>query len=200
MDGAEGVGDVDVGQTGQLFGKLGVVLGLALIEAGVLEQHDLAGLQGGGLGLDVGVHHVDVAGQSHRLAQQFAQALGHGLHAEGLQGLLPLLLGEGGGILALLGLLLDPLLEVRLGLAQVGAGDDGRAVVQQVLDGGQGGPDALVVSDGAAAVLGLGHVEVAPQEDFLAADVDVLDCLLVVIHSESSFRRFDVIGAGSNKF
>ena len=50
MHGAEGVGHVDLGQIGHGLGQLGVVLGLALLKAGVLQQHDLAGLQGGGLG------------------------------------------------------------------------------------------------------------------------------------------------------
>ena len=182
MDGAEGVGYVHAvltGQAGHGLGKLGIVLGLALLEAGVLEKHDLAGLQRGGLGLGVGAHHV--GGKDHVPAQQLAQALGHGLHAQGLQGFLPLLLGEGGGVLALLGLLLGPLVEAGLGLAQVGAGDDRRALVQEVLDGGQGRPDALVVGDGAGGLV-LGDVEVAAEQDLLALDVHVLYCFLVVVH------------------
>jgi len=65
--GAEGVVDVDVGQRGELARERLVVLLLALVEAAVLEQHDLAGL------------HVDavdpVRDQRHLAAQQLAQAL-----------------------------------------------------------------------------------------------------------------------------
>ena len=180
MDRAEGVGHVHLGHGGHLLGQLRVVLGLALLKAGVLEKHNLAGLQRGGLGLGVGPHHI--AGKDDILAQQLAQTLCHRLHAQRFQSLLPLLFGERGGILALFGLLLGPLVEAGLRLAQVGAGDHRRPLVQQVLDGGQGGADALVVGDDAAAVLGHGHVEVAAKKNLLALHVDVLDRLLVVIH------------------
>ena len=110
-----------------LLGQRGVVLGLARLKAGVLQQQDLAGLEGGGLGLGVGAHHV--LGHDDRLAQQLAQAGGHRLQGQ---------LG----------------LDLALGLAHVGAGDHRGVLLQQVLDGGQGGTDALVVGDDAAAVLG----------------------------------------------
>src|SRR5699024_5514842 len=76
VDGAEGVGDIDLRQGGHGLGQLRVVLGLALFKPGVLQQQDLAGLEGGGLGLGVGAHHV--GGHDDVLAQQLAQALGHG--------------------------------------------------------------------------------------------------------------------------
>ncbi len=183
MDRAESVGHVYTvrsGQTGHSLGQLGIVLGFALLKAGVLEKHNLAGLQRGGLGLGVGPHHI--AGKDDILAQQLAQTLCHRLHAQRFQSLLPLLFGERGGILALFGLLLGPLVEAGLRLAQVGAGDNRRALVQEVLDGRQGRPDALVVGDGAGGLV-LGDVEVAAEQDLLALDVHVLDCFFVVVHS-----------------
>ena len=188
VDRAEGVGHIHAvrpGQAGHGLSELRVVFGLALLKAGVLEEHDLAGLQRGGLGACVGAHHV--AGEDDLPAQQLAQALGHGLHAQGLQGLLPLLPGEGGGVLALLGLLLGPLLEAGLRLAQVGAGDDRRPLVQQVLNGGQGRADTLIVRDRAGGLV-LGDIEVAAQKDLLALDIDVLYGFFVVVHASNSFQ------------
>ena len=179
MDSTEGVGDIDLRHVGHSLGQLGIVLGLTLLKTGVLQQHDLAALEGSGLGLGVGAHHI--GGHDDVLAQQLAQPLGNRGQSQGLHGLLPLLLGEGGGILALLGLLFHPLVKVGLGLAQVGAGDNRRALVQQVLDGGQSGTDALVVGNGTGGLV-LGHVEIAAQEDLLALYVDILDSLLVVVH------------------
>ena len=73
MRGAEGIVHEDVSQRGELLGKLGVVLRLALFKAGVLKQHDFAVLQGRSEGLcarpDDVFRHLD------RLAQQLRQAL-----------------------------------------------------------------------------------------------------------------------------
>ena len=62
---AKGVEDKDVGQGSQLLGKFGVVLLLFEAEAQVLHQHDLAGLEGGALGLGVGAEHVLGQGHGH---------------------------------------------------------------------------------------------------------------------------------------
>ena len=159
MDRAEGVGHVHVGQRGHGLGQGGVVLGLAGLKSGIFQQQDLAGLQGGGLGPGIGAHHV--LRHDDRLAQQLAQAGGHRLQRQ---------LG----------------LDLALGLAHVGAGDHRSVLLQQILDGGQGGTDALVVGDDAAAVLGHGHVEVAPQQHLFARHIDVAHCLLVVVHSSMS--------------
>ena len=159
MHGAEGVGDIDLCHGGHGLGKLGVVLGLALFKTGVFQQHDLTGFEGGGLGLGIGAHHI--LGHDDGFAQQLTQTLGHGLEAQRRVGAV-------------------------LGLAQVRAGDDGGVLVQQVLDGGQSGPDALVVGDDAAAVLGQGHVEVAAQQDLLALNVHIPDGLFVVVHRKAS--------------
>ena len=46
--GAEGIVDIHFGQGRQLLGEGGVVLFLFLVEADVLQQHDLAVLEAGG--------------------------------------------------------------------------------------------------------------------------------------------------------
>ena len=158
VDRAEGVGHIDLRHRGHFLGQLGVVLGLARLKAGVLQQHDLPGLEGGGLGLGVGADHVP--GHDHRLAQQLAEADGHRLQGQ---------LG----------------LHLALGLAQVGAGDHSGALVQQVLNGGQSGADALIVGDGSGGLV-LGDIEVAAQKHLLAGDVDVLDRLFVVVHGSKT--------------
>ena len=182
---AECIGYIYLSHVGHGLGQGGVVLGFTLLKTGILEQKNLTGLQGGSLGLGVGAHHV--VGQDYRLAQQLAEAGGHRLHAQLGQRLLPLLLGDGGLVLALLQLLLLVGLEGGHRLAHVGTGDYCRALVQQVLDGGQSGPDTLVVSDNTAAVLGHGDVKVAAQKDLLALDVHILDCLLIIVHFLDSF-------------
>ena len=181
MHGAEGIGDVNFRHGGHGLGQLGIVLGLALFKAGVLQQQDLTGLEGGGLGLGIGAHHV--LGHDDGSAQQLTEALGHGSQGQLLQGLLPGLLRS---LLALFRLLLGVGLKGGGGLAQVRAGDHGSVLVQQVLDGGQSRADALVVGDDAAAVLGQGHVEVTAQQDLLALDVYVPDSFFVVVHRNAS--------------
>ena len=154
VDRAEGVGHVDLGHGRHGLGQLRIVLGLALLKAGVLQQQNLTGLEGGGLGRRVRAHHI--LGHDYLSAQQLAQPRRHGGQAE-------------------------LVLRTVLGLAQVGAGDHCRALIQQVLNGGQGGADALIVGNG-KGVLVLGDVEVTAQEDLLALYVDVLDRLFVVVH------------------
>ena len=161
MHGAEGVGDVQLRHGGKLPGKLRVVLLLPGVKAQILQQHDLAALQGRRLGLGVLAH--DVLGEDDLLAQQLAQMLRH--RAEG-QAVLPL----------------------ALGLAQVGAGDHRRPTLQQIPDGGKAGHDALVAGD-RARFLVLGHVEVAAQQDLLACHVHVHDGFLIVIHIGRSFMK-----------
>ena len=152
MRGAEGVVDKDVGHGGQLLGQLRIVLGFALHVADVLKQHDFAVLQSGGLCL--GVLADNIGGHDDGLAQKLTQTVG-----DDLQGQLRLPLA--------------------LGLAHMGAENDAGAMLNQVFDGRQGGDDALIAGD--FAFLG-GDVEVAAAQDLLAADVDVSDGLLVVIH------------------
>jgi hypothetical protein len=67
--GAEGVVHEDVAQLRHLLRQLGLVLLLALVQAAVLQQHHLAGLDG---------HAVDPVGlQAHRTAEQLGHARRH---------------------------------------------------------------------------------------------------------------------------
>ena len=72
MGGAEGVVDVDVGVDGERLGELRVVLLLLGVEAEVLEQDHLAGLEprDGVLGADA----ERVAGHGHGPAEQLPTA------------------------------------------------------------------------------------------------------------------------------
>ena len=186
MNGAESVGHINIRKGGQLFGKLRVVLGLTLFKAGVLQQQDLTRLQRGGLGGGVLAHHV--MGKEHFPAQQLGQALRHRGQGQLLQRLFPGLLRQLGGVLALLQLLFHPLVKHRLGLAQVGAGDDRRTVLQQVADGGQGRHNALVAGDG-PGLLVLGDVEIAAQEHLLTGGVYICNGFFVVIHMDTLLFR-----------
>ncbi len=152
---AECVRHVDVRHRGQFLGEVGVVFLLFLVETQVLQQHDLPGLQRRRLGLGVGADHI--GRHNHILAQQLGQPVSHDLQREAL---FPLPLGP----------------------AQVGAGNDRSAVAQQVLDGGQGGHNALVIGDH-AGLLVQGHVKIAAEQDFFAVYSNVFYGFLVVIHS-----------------
>ena len=185
MDRAEGVGHVQISHGSHGLRQLGVVLGLTLFKAGVLQQQDLTGLQRGSLGLGVLAHHI--AGEDDLLAQQLAQALGDGSQSQLLQGFLPVLFFDGRCVLTLFHLLFHIGLKGGHGLAQMGAGDDGSAVLQQIADGGQGGDDALVAGD-LAGLLILRDVEIAAQQDLLAGYFHVTDGLLVVIHVDFLHR------------
>ncbi|MPM23294.1 hypothetical protein SDC9_69765 [bioreactor metagenome] len=61
------------------------------------------------------------------------------------------------------------------------AGNHRRAVVQQILNGRQRRNNALVAGNGSGGLVQR-HIEVAPEQDLPAADVHVLDCLLIVVH------------------
>ncbi len=156
MGGAEGVVDEDIGQLSQLLAELGVVLGLALFKAGVFEQHDLAILEL--VSQTVRVLACNVLRHADLDAEQLAQTVGDDLQAQ---------LG----------------LKLALRLAHVGAQDDAGAVLAQIIDRRQSGDDALIRGD--FAFLG-GNVEVAAAEHPLAADIDVFNGFLVVVHRSSS--------------
>ena len=147
--GAKGVVDIDLRKGGQLLGELRIVLFLFLVEADVLQQNDVARLHR--VDALLGVLADDVLGQDDLLIELLAQALRNG----------------GQGILHV---------EFALGTAQVRAEDDGRIVVQEVLDGGQRRHDAGVVGDLRAVQ---GDVEVAAHEYALAGYIDIFDGLLV---------------------
>ena len=74
MNGAESVGNVDLGHGGKLLCKRRIVLGFALFKAGVLEQHDLAAAERRGLGFGVGTD--DVMREDDRLAEKLGKTLG----------------------------------------------------------------------------------------------------------------------------
>ena len=150
MAAAKGVVHIGIGQAGQILRECGHVLGLFLAEAGVLQQHHVAVVHGGHSGLGVVAHHVVIVGKDNVLAQLCAQGLGHRRQAE---------LGLG----------------AVLGLAQVAAQDHLCAVVDQLLDGGQGRVDAVLVGDD---TIFHRDVEVAADKHLLAAVILVVDRLL----------------------
>ena len=149
VGGTESVVHEDLGQRRELFGKLGVVLGLARLKADVFQQHGFAVLQFGGKGLRAFAYHV--LGQLDLFAQQLGKARGNGGHGE---------LG----------------IERALRAAQMGAEDQTRALIQQVLDGGQGSDDALVAGDDAVFHL---HVEIAAYQYALAGYGNVFNGFFV---------------------
>jgi hypothetical protein len=115
------------------------------VEADVLEQDDVARLRGRTGGLDRGANAV--VEELHRLAEQLAEALGHGRERE-LQ------------------------LALAVGASEVAHEDDGRALVEQVVDRRQRRGDALVVFDFSVFD---GNVEVDAHEDALAGHREIFD-------------------------
>ena len=157
---AERVVDEDVRHIGKRLGQRGIVLGLALLKADVLEQDRLAGLDLGSQALCILADNV--LRQLDFLAEQLAQALSNRRKR---------------------------VLHVNLALrtAEVRAKDNCCIVIQQVLDGLERRADALVVGD--IAVFILRHVEVAADDNLLARHVDIFNALLVVLHKISlSFK------------
>ena len=77
---AEGVVDVHLREAGELPGEHGVVAGLLGVEAQVLEQQHLAGLERRGRLLGLGADAVVHGG--HGAAEQLGEALGHRPHAK----------------------------------------------------------------------------------------------------------------------
>ena len=156
MHRAERVGNIHIRHGSKLLGELGIVLLLAGIKAGVLKQQDLARLERGGLRLGVGAD--GILGELDRLSEQLGKADGNALERQ---------VGLGVGVL--------------FGLAEMGADDQRGAVVQQILDRGQSGADALVVGDLVGRLVQR-HIEVHAQQHFLAGKAHVADALLFVIH------------------
>ena len=156
MSGTKGVEHEDVAVGSEGLGDLGIILLLALVKADVLEHEDLARLEGldGGSGLLA----VGVVDEGHVQAGELGELGGDGL--EGELGL------EAGAVRA----------------AEVAHEDDAGVVLDQVVDGRQGGLDAGGVAND--AVLDR-HVEVNADEDALAVDVDVADGLLGESHVQS---------------
>ena len=153
---AERVVHENIGHGGKLFRQLRIVLRLTLFKAGVFKQHDLAVLQAGSQRLGAFAHNVLC--HLDRLAEELAQALRHHLQRERR-------------------------LRAVLRLAKMGAEDHARPVAHEVLYSRQSGDDTLVAGD--APFLGR-DIEVAAAQNAFAADVDILDGFLVVIHAVTS--------------
>jgi hypothetical protein len=119
VGGTEGIVDKEVEGGGELLNEGLLVLGLLLVEAGVLEHEDISLLGAIDHGLDVITDAV--GGELDILTKELSHALG----------------GGGKGELVLLA----------IGAAQMGADRDDGTLRLEVLDGGDGGTDAGVVGD-----------------------------------------------------
>ena len=189
MNGAESVGHINVSQGGKLLGKCRVIFRFALFKAGVFQQQNPTGLQSGGLFLRVLANYI--VSKQDFLPQKLSQPRRHRGQRQLFQGLLPCFFGQLGRGFALFRLFLHPLVIVRLRLAQMGAGDHGRPLLQQISNGGQRRHDPLVAGD-LAGLFVLRHVEIAAQQNLFAFYVNVADSFLLIIHKQTpiplSFR------------
>ena len=141
---AEAVGDVDVGERGELVGELGRRSASSLAVSPALKRRFSSSTTSPSPGrVDGGLRALAdrVGRERHVAAEQLAEAGGDG----------------GQGVLVL---------GRALGPAEVGAHDDAGARLGQGRDRRDGGPDAAVVGDRAIAVER--HVEVGPDQDALA--------------------------------
>ena len=160
MDGAERVGHEDVGHVGQRLCEVCAVLLLADVEAQVLKQHDLTRLESGSLGLCVLAD--DVGSEDDFLTQKLGKSLCDGRKSQ---------LG----------------LPLALGLAEVGAGNDGSAVLEQIFNSRNGSDNTLVAGD-LTGLLVLGNVEIAAEQNLFSVHVYIVNSLFVVIHGLSSLK------------
>ena len=149
MSGAEGIENEDVAIGSELLGDLGIVLLLTLVKTDVLENEDLARLDGGDSLSSLLA--VGVGDKGNVETRELSEFLGDGL--EGQLGL------EAGA----------------LGTAEVAHEDDASVVLNEIVDGGQGSLDAGGVAND--AILDR-HVKVNADENALAVDIDVADGLL----------------------
>ncbi len=187
MGSAKRVIYINIRHRGQLLGEVRLVLGLLSVEADVLDNHHIAVIESGSLGLGVGADNV--LGHDDLFAQQLAQLGSHGSQGELLHIALGSLqsLGSGLGLLSLghgVNLLLFLLVQLHgvvkdiVGPAHMRAEDDLCAVVSKILHGGQGAHNALGVSDGAVLH---GDIKVTADQDALTGYVNVFNGLLVEI-------------------
>jgi hypothetical protein len=146
--GAEGVVDEDFGEGGEGFGEGGLALGLFGMEAEVLQQEDVAGLEVLGEGLDLGADAV--GGADDFPAGEFGEALTDGTHAKTFD-------------------------DLTLGTAEVGHEDDAGVLLVKVANGGKGGFDPGVGAD--PAFLIQGDVEVHPDEDAPFLNLEIFELL-----------------------
>jgi hypothetical protein len=138
--GPKRVVDVGVGQLGQPGGQLGIVLGLPRLKADVLQQQHIAAVQPSG---ELPGPVADRFGRElHHIPDQLGQTRRHGLQREV-------------GVVA-------------LGASQVRDQHQRRAALSQLLDRGQGGPDAGIVGDRSVVKR---DVEVHSHKDPLAVEL-----------------------------
>ena len=149
VSGTEGIEDEDVAIGSEDLGDLGIVLLLTLVKTDVLENEDLARLDGGDSLSSLLA--VGVGDEGNIETRELSKLLGDGL--EGQLGL------EAGAF----------------GTAEVAHEDDASIVLNEIVDGGQGSLDAGGVAND--AILDR-HVEVNADENALAVDIDVADGLL----------------------
>ena len=162
VGGAEGVADEDIAEFGEAgaegfdivrggFGGGAVfVFGFAFlfdVEAEVFEEGDFAGLHVGAGGFDFEAD--TIFEETDGAAEEFREFFGDGL--EGV-------FGHAATIRA----------------AEVAHQDNGGALVERVLDGGEGGDDALGVRDGAGGFV-LGNIEIDADENAFSGEGDVFD-------------------------
>jgi hypothetical protein len=142
---AETVGDVVFAELGVLLGEVktlgGVLAGLTGLEADVLDQADVSVGERGGQLLGGGTH--DILGKLDVEVHELAQTLGD----------------RGQGELGV---------DLALGASQVSQHGDAGASLVKLGQGGQSGLDAAVVGDLVAVER---HVEIATDDDTLAAQV-----------------------------
>ena len=149
VSGAEGIENEDVTIGSELLGDLGIVLLLTLVKTDVLENEDLARLDGSDSLSSLLA--VGVGDKGNVETRELSELLGDGL--EGQLGL------EAGA----------------LGTAEVAHEDDASVVLNEIVDGGQGSLDTGGVAND--AILDR-HVKVNADENALAVDIDVADGLL----------------------
>ena len=145
MRGGKGVVHEGIGQPGQPLGQGGVVLLLARVVAGVLEQQDAAIGQRGGGGL--GLWPDAVIGPDDGAAEGSGQGFHHGLQRHLRHAL-------------------------ALGAVEMAADDNARALFGQFADGGRQALDPRAVGDPPVAH---GHVQVSAQQHPLAAGVEAIE-------------------------
>ena len=149
MSRAKSVKNKDVTIRSKGLGDLGIVLFLTLVKTDVLENEDLARLDGGDSLSSLLA--VGVGDKGNVETRELSELLGDGL--EGQLGL------EAGA----------------LGTAEVAHEDDASVVLNEVVDGGQGSLDTGGVAND--AILDR-HVKVNADENALSVDIDVADGLL----------------------
>ena len=199
--GAERVIDVNIRHGSQLFGKGRVVCLFLFVEADVLKQHDLTGLERRGFCLGIGADNVFC--HDHGLTQQLGE-LGGNRSERQLGHIALCFFQRGGGSCCLFclrqsgDLFLFFLIEFQflvenvVGSAEVRAKNHCGTVFHQVLDGGQSADNPLGIGDHTVFHR---NIEIATGNYFFAFDVNVFNGFLVVGHNINPFHEF-VTSAG----